>query len=89
LSWVWNARGPADQFSLERARAIEAKANALLLAGTLRVGSWAHERRRARGRLAGVVAALGQFHDLGGLRRRWEPFCARRLADCTAPVNPY
>lgn len=41
-----------DPFSLERARAIDAKASTPLLAATLRVGGWAYGRRRARG-LAG------------------------------------
>ena len=82
------SRQSADPFSQERARAIDAKANALLLAGTLRVGSWAQGRRRSGARLGGVVAALGQFHDLGGLRRGWEPFCAGRLAACLPSVKP-
>jgi hypothetical protein len=59
----------ADPFSLERARAIDAKASAPLLAATLRVGAWAEGRRRAGGRLGGLLAAFGQFYDLGGLRK--------------------
>ena len=78
----------ADPFSLERARAIDAKASTLLLAATLRVGAWASGRRRARGRLGGLLAAFGQYQELGGLRCRWEPFCARRLARCLPPVKP-
>src|SRR4029077_2706298 len=72
----------ADPFSLERARAIDAKAGTLLLAATLRVGASASGRRRARGRLGGLLAAFGQYQELGGLRRRWEPFCEQRLARC-------
>lgn len=78
----------ADPFSLERARAIDAKAGTPLLAATLRVGAWATDRRRARGRLGGLLAALGQYQELGGLRRSWEPFCAARLARCLPPVKP-
>ncbi len=78
----------ADPFSLERARAIDAKASAPLLAATLRVGAWAEGRRRAGGRLGGLLAAFGQFYDLGGLRKGFEPFCARRLLGCLAPVKP-
>jgi hypothetical protein len=78
----------ADPFSLERARAVDAKASAPLLAATLRVGAWAKGRRRAGGRLGGLLAAFGQFYDLGGLRKGFEPFCARRLLRCLAPVKP-
>jgi hypothetical protein len=78
----------ADPFALERARAIDAKASIPLLAGTLRVGGWAIGRRRARGRLGGLLAALGQYRELGGLRRAWEPFCAARLKQCLPPVRP-
>jgi hypothetical protein len=78
----------ADPFSLERARAIDAKAGTPLLAATLRVGAWATDRRRARGRLGGLLAALGQYQELGGLRRGWEPFCAGRLTRCLPPVKP-
>jgi hypothetical protein len=78
----------ADPFSLERARAIEAKAGTPLLAATIRAGAWATGRRRARGRLGGLLAAFGQYQELGGLRRRWEPFCAQRLARCLPPVKP-
>jgi TraM recognition site of TraD and TraG len=78
----------ADPFSLERARAIDAKAGTLLLAATLRVGASASGRRRARGRLGGLLAAFGQYQELGGLRHRWEPFCAQRLARCLPPVKP-
>ena len=78
----------ADPSSLERARAIEAKASGALLAGTVRVGAWASERRRARSRLAGLVAAFGQYQELGGLQRGREPFCAPRLASCLPPVRP-
>jgi hypothetical protein len=78
----------ADQFSLERARAIDAKAGTPLLAATLRVGGWAAGRRRARGRLRGLLAALGQYQELGGLRRAWEPFCAARLVRCLPPMRP-
>jgi hypothetical protein len=78
----------ADPFALERARAIDAKASTPLLAGTLRVGGWAIGRRRARGRLGGLLAALGQYRELGGLRRAWEPFCATRLKQCLPPVRP-
>ncbi len=78
----------ADPFSLERARAIEAKASGALLAGTVRVAGWAGNRRRARGRLAGVLAAFGQYRELGGLRRGRELFCARRLSACLSPVRP-
>ncbi len=77
-----------DPFSLERARAIEAKASAPLLAATIRAGAWADGRRRARGRLRGLFAAFGQYQELGsGLHRRWEPFCARRLARCLPPIR--
>lgn len=78
----------ADPFSLERARAIEAKSSGALLAGTVRVGAWASNRRRARGRLAGLLAAFGQYRELGGLQRGREPFCARRLGACLSPVRP-
>jgi len=77
-----------DPFSLERAKAIEAKAAQPLLAATLRVGAWADGRRRAGGRLGGLLAAFGQFHDLGGLRKRFEPFCKRRMTFCLPPVRP-
>jgi TraM recognition site of TraD and TraG len=78
-----------DPFSLERARAIEAKACKPLLAATLRTGAWASGRRQARGRLGGLLAAFGQYQDLGsGLHRRWEPFRAKRLAFCLPAVKP-
>ena len=86
-----NQRGAqrgADPFSLERARAIDAKAAQPLLAGTLRVGAWAKGRRRTGGRLGGLVAAFGQFYDLGALRKCFEPFCRRRLLGCLPPVKP-
>lgn len=52
--------GRVDSFSLERAKAIEAKAAQPLLAATLRVGAWADGRRRARAarRAAGGVWAV-------------------------------
>lgn len=78
----------AHPFSLERARAIDAKAAQPLLAATLRVGAWADGRRRAGGRLGGLVAAFGQFYDLSGLRKNFEPFCRRRLLACLPPVKP-
>lgn len=78
----------ADPFSLERAKAIEAKAGQPLLAATVRIGAWAPTRRRAGGRLGGLLAAFGQFHDLGGLRRGREPFCAARLVRCLPAVKP-
>jgi hypothetical protein len=77
-----------DPFSLERAKAIEAKAAQPLLAATLRVGAWADGRRRAGGRLGGLLAAFGQFHNLSGLHKRLEPFCQRRMIDCLPPVKP-
>jgi hypothetical protein len=77
-----------DPLSLERAKAIEAKAGQPLLAGTVRIGAWAPTRRGARGRLGGLVAAFGQFRDLGGLRRSFEPFCTGRLVRCLPPVRP-
>jgi len=82
------ARAGVDQFSLECARAIEAKASGPLLAATVRVGAWASGRRRARSRLGGLLAAFGQYQELGGLRRGLEPFCARRLFACLSPVRP-
>jgi TraM recognition site of TraD and TraG len=82
------AAGRVDPFSLERAKAIEAKAAQPLLAATLRVGAWAGERRRAGGRLGGLLAAFGQFHDLGGLHKSFEPFCKRRMTFCLPPVKP-
>ena len=78
----------ADPFSLERARAIDAKAAQPLLAATLRIGTWAEGRRRAGGRLGGLHAAFGQFYDLGGLRKCFEPFCRRRLLACLPSVKP-
>ncbi len=80
--------GRVDPFSLERAKAIEAKAAQPLLAATLRVGAWADGRRRAGGRLGGLLAAFGQFHDLGGLHKSFEPFCKRRMTFCLPPVKP-
>jgi hypothetical protein len=80
--------GRVDPFSLERAKAIEAKAAQPLLAATLRVGAWADGRRRAGGRLGGLLAAFGQFHDLGGLHKSFEPFCKRRMTFCLSPVKP-
>jgi hypothetical protein len=77
-----------DPFSLERAKAIEAKASQPLLAATLRVGAWADDRRRAGGRLGGLLAAFGQFHELGGLHKRFEPSCKRRMMFCLPPVKP-
>jgi hypothetical protein len=77
----------ADPFSLERAKAIEAKAGQPLLAGTVRIGAWASTRRRAGGRLGGLLAAFGQFHDIGGLRRSFEPFCKTRLVRCLSAVK--
>jgi hypothetical protein len=81
------ARAGADQFSLECARAIEAKASGPLLAATVRVGAWASGRRRASSRLGGLLAAFGQYQELGGLRRGREPFCASRLTACLPPVR--
>jgi hypothetical protein len=78
----------ADPFSLERAQAIEGKAARPLLAATLRVGAWAGGRRRAGGRMGGLLAAFGQFHDLGGLRKGFEPFCKRRLLACLPAMKP-
>ncbi len=81
-------RQTVDPFSSERARAIEAKACKPLLAATLRAGAWGSGRRQARGRLGGLLAAFGQYQDLGGgLRRRWEPFRARRFACCLPSVK--
>ena len=77
-----------DPFSLERAKAIEAKAAQPMLAATLRIGAWADGRRRAGGRLGGLLAAFGQFHDLGGLHKSFEPFCKRRMTFCLPPVKP-
>jgi hypothetical protein len=77
-----------DAFSLERARAIETKVAGPLLAGTVRVGVWAGDRRRARGRLGGLIAGFGQYRELGGLRRSQEPYCAGRLTRCLPPVRP-
>jgi hypothetical protein len=77
-----------DAFSLERARAIEAKVAGPLLAGTVRVGVWAGDRRRARGRLGGLIAGFGQYRELGGLRRCREPFCSARLTRCLPPLRP-
>jgi hypothetical protein len=81
-------RQAADPFSLERAKGIDAKAGAPLLAGTLRTGAWADGWRRAGGRLGGLVAAFGQFRGLGGLRRSFEPFCEQRLAACLPALKP-
>ncbi len=77
-----------DPFSFERAKAIEAKAAQPLLAATLRAGAWADGRRRAGGRLGGLLAAFGQFHDLGGLHKSFEPFSKRRMTFCLPPVKP-
>jgi TraM recognition site of TraD and TraG len=82
------ARAGADQFSLECARAIEAKASGPLFAATVRVGAWASGRRRARSRLGGLLAAFGQYQELSGLRRGREPFCGRRMAACLPSVRP-
>lgn len=81
-------RRTADPFSLERARAIDAKANGPLLAATLRAAAWADGRRRAGGRLGGLLAAFGQFRDLGGLRRGFEPFSRTRLERCLPALRP-
>jgi hypothetical protein len=77
-----------DPFSLERAKAIEAKAAQPLLAATLRAGAWADGRRRAGGRLGGLLAAFGQFHDLGGLHKGLEPFCKLRALNCLPAIRP-
>ncbi len=77
-----------DPFSLERAKAIEAKAAQPLLAATLRVGAWASTHRRAGGRLGGLLAAFGQFHDLSGLHKSFEPFSEKRMSFCLPPVRP-
>ncbi len=77
-----------DPFSLERAKAIEAKAAQPLLAATLRAGAWADDRRRAGGRLGGLLAAFGQFHDLGGLHKGLEPFCKLRALNCLPAIRP-
>jgi hypothetical protein len=77
-----------EPFALERARAIEAKVSQSLFVVTVRVAAWAPSRRRARGRLSGLLAAFGQYHELGGLRRTREPFCARRLARCLPALRP-
>lgn len=82
------AAGRVDPFSLEPAKAIETKAAQPLLAATLRVGAWADDRRRAGGRLGGLLAAFGQFHDLGGLHKGFEPFCKWRMNFCLPPVRP-
>ena len=81
-------RRSADPLSLERAKAIDAKAGEPLLAATIRIGAWASGWRRAGGRLGGLLAAFGQYHDLGGLRRAWEPLRARRLERCLPPIRP-
>ena len=77
-----------DPFSLERAKAIEAKSAQPLLAATLRAGAWADGRRRAGGRLGGLLAAFGQFHDLGGLHKGFEPFCKLRALNCLPAIKP-
>jgi hypothetical protein len=82
------AQRAADPFSLERAKAIDAKAGQPLLAATVRVGAWAPTRRDARGRLGGLLATFGQYHDLGGLHRRFEPFAVKRLIHCLPPLKP-
>jgi hypothetical protein len=38
--------------------------------------------------MRGLLAALGQYQELGGLSRRREPFCTRRLVRCLPPVRP-
>jgi len=77
-----------DPFSLERAKAIEAKAAQPLLAATLRAGAWAGDRRRAGGRLGGLLAAFGQFHNLGGLHKGLEPLCKLRALNCLPALKP-
>jgi hypothetical protein len=77
-----------DTFSLERAKAIETKAAQPLLTATLRTGAWADDRRRAGGRLGGLLAAFGQFHDLGGLHNGLEPFCKLRALNCLPAIKP-
>jgi hypothetical protein len=79
---------PPDPWLVDRARAIEAKAAQPLFAASIRLGAWAPGRRAARGRLRGVVAAFGQFHELGGLRRGREPFCAELVSGCVSAVRP-
>ena len=67
----------ADPFSLERARAIDAKAEHTVVGGDAarrRVGDG--PAAGARAGCGGLLAALGQYQELGGLRRSWEPFCA-------------
>jgi hypothetical protein len=78
----------ADPLSLDRAKAIDAKAAQPLLAVTLRIGAWGNGRRQAGGRLGGLLAAFGQFHGLGGLHKGFESFCKQRMVACLPAVKP-
>src|SRR5207247_2555499 len=75
-------------WGVERAKLLEEKAAQPLLAASLRLVAFALDRRRARERLAVLVASLAPFHGHARLRRRYEPFFWPRLRAWLPPVRP-
>ena len=77
-----------DPWGVERAKLLEDKATQPLLAASLRLVAFAPDRRRARERLAVLVASLAPFQGHARLRRRCEPFFWPRLRAWLPPLRP-
>jgi TraM recognition site of TraD and TraG len=78
---------PPDPWSVERAKLLGEKATQQLLAASLRLVAFASDRRRARERLAVLVASFAPFHGHARLRRRYEPFFWPRLRAWLPPLR--
>jgi TraM recognition site of TraD and TraG/Helicase HerA, central domain len=83
-----NQASAPDPWSIERAKLVEEKAMQPLLAASLRLVAFALDRRRARERLAVLVASLAPFHGHARLRRGYEPFFWPRLRAWLPPLRP-
>jgi hypothetical protein len=79
---------PPDPWGVQRAKLLEEKATQPLLVASLRLVAFAPDRRRARERLAVLVASFAPFHGHARLRRRYEPFFWPRLRAWLPPLRP-
>jgi hypothetical protein len=76
-----------DPWRIEWAKLVEEKTTQPLLAASLRLVAFAPDSRRARERLAVLVASLAPFHGHAQLRRRYEPFFWPRLRAWLPPLR--
>jgi hypothetical protein len=83
-----NPASAPDPWGIQRAKLLEEKVAQPLLAASLRLVAFAPDRRRARERLAVLVASLAPFHGHAQLRRRYEPFFWPRLRAWLPPLRP-